>query len=357
MPALDGLRALAALSVITFHTRSAVDGGSSISHAYAWLAVAGWSGVDLFFVLSGFLITGILLDAKDHPHYFRNFYMRRVLRIFPLYYAVLVFMLLVAPHLFGADDPGVQRILDHQAYLWTYTTNFAVVHGGSEFFTGGWMWLTHLWSLAVEEQFYLVWPLLVFVLPRRWLVGAAAAIVVAAPILRHVLISGGMSGEAIYQLTPCRLDTLAIGALIAVLVRARPEWTDRVIRGLALAGALGVAGALVIAHRLDSEDPAVQVIGFSALALGFAAIVLRASRGVRWLEHPVLMRLGRYSYGIYIFHALMLPGLRAHWKPPANAGGALAFTFVIVAASTALAAFSWHVFERRFLALKDRFTS
>jgi peptidoglycan/LPS O-acetylase OafA/YrhL len=118
-------------------------------------------------------------------------------------------------------------------------------------------------------------------------------------------------------------------------------------------GGVGVAAALALAHRFDAEAYAVQTFGLSALALGFGGIVLRAAHGARWLEARPLVRVGTYSYGIYIFHGLLLPAY-ARLFTPTSVAGALAFTALVFVASTAIAAASWHLYERRFLALKDR---
>ena len=354
MPALDGVRALAVVAVIVYHARPSLAVSSPIAHGWQWLGAAGWIGVDLFFVLSGFLITGILLDAKGDPHYFRNFYVRRTLRIFPLYYAVLALTLLVGPLVFGADDPGVRRILHEQGWLWTYTTNVEVLRTGEKLFSSGWLSLTHVWSLAIEEQFYLVWPLLVFLAPRRALVAIAGAIVIGAPLLRALMLHDGTPALAVYQLTPCRLDTLAVGALCAVLVRTYDlAVVARAARWMIAIGGLVVLGVLARVHHLDAEDRLVQIVGMSALAVLFGGVVVRGALGVRWLAHPALTTVGKYSYGIYVFHALLFP-LYVWIIPNDTVAGSMALTVFMFVATFAIAAASWHLFERRFLVLKDR---
>ena len=138
------------------------------------LTGAGWVGVDLFFVLSGFLITSILYEAKQSDGYFKNFYMRRVLRIFPLYYGVLFVAFAVVP-LFHPYQTGFYKTISHnQIFLWTYLQNYVQLPWE------GWAGFTHFWSLAVEEQFYLVWPAVVFLLNRRALMGVSIGMVVTA---------------------------------------------------------------------------------------------------------------------------------------------------------------------------------
>src|SRR4051794_24796932 len=215
-PALDGLRGTAILAVLVCHYSALLPQ----SPAVGTLQI-GWAGVDLFFVISGFLITGILLDARGTPNYFRNFYARRVLRIFPLYYGILAVTLLsmlavrlaTAPH----GDAGLRQLWAAQPWLWTFTVNF-------------WMplqptwnrWaeiVIPLWSLSVEEQFYLVWPLVVWRSSDRALIRTCLAVMVGVLFLRLVLTAIRVDWFALYTMTPTRADALAAGALVAVLLR------------------------------------------------------------------------------------------------------------------------------------------
>ena len=165
MAPLDGLRGLAILMVMAFHFAWVQPPRSLPAKLFVFVGSFGWAGVDLFFVLSGFLITGILLDSKSEPYYFRNFYARRILRIFPLYYSVLLVTLVVLPHFVSYDTPELTALLRSQAWLWLYSANVSVaVEHGHWLWNADWLRLGMLWSLAVEEHFYLVWPLLVFVL-------------------------------------------------------------------------------------------------------------------------------------------------------------------------------------------------
>ena len=167
VPALDGLRGVAILAVMLFHLITACGYGSDawVTRKIIGLTVGLWSGVDLFFALSGFLITGILLRARDQPSYFKNFYMRRALRIFPLYYAALIAIFVVLPYFVVIDTPAVQRVYDAQGWLWAYSEDVAIFVHNEDFFDPDWLWVGHFWSLAVEEHFYLVWPLIGVLLP------------------------------------------------------------------------------------------------------------------------------------------------------------------------------------------------
>src|SRR4051794_17305081 len=217
IPALDGLRGVAILLVLVFHfseSHSAMSGWFQKLHR---IAASGWVGVDLFFVLSGFLITSILFEAKRSSGYFRNFYMRRVLRIFPLYYGVLVVAFLLIPLVHPYQNPRYQTIAAHQGYLWAYLQNYVTWID--------WKGFTHFWSLAVEEQFYLVWPTVVFCLNRKslmWVCGVLICVALAVRVGRvvsyHDLPAAQYQAiaQATYYYTFCRMDALLVGAFLAL---------------------------------------------------------------------------------------------------------------------------------------------
>ncbi|MGA2216294.1 MAG: acyltransferase, partial [Bryobacteraceae bacterium] len=208
--ALDGIRGLAVLLVLQFHWAEGLTRMNPVESTSYFLLRAGWLGVDLFFVLSGFLITGILSDSKNGFHYFRNFYMRRVLRIFPAYYGFLIVAEFVVP--------GLLRLAHHKpiwqtsgyGWYWLYISNIGAALGHQDAEGFG-----HFWSLAVEEQFYFFWPLLVYFLSRRAAKRASVACIFAALTLRTCMVLIGHSHPAAAVLMPCRLDALAIGAWLA----------------------------------------------------------------------------------------------------------------------------------------------
>ena len=365
LPALDGVRGIAILLVMIFHFsmygHGLMPSALVIDRLYYRLASAGWIGVDLFFVLSGFLITGILHDARQGPHYFRNFYARRTLRIFPLYYGVLLLFLVVLPWLL--PEHGAWQGLDRDAaWYWTYLFNVRVAYQGWPDVPA----LGHFWSLAVEEQFYLVWPCIVLGLSSAHLRLFCLACVGAALTLRLGLVGTG-HGVAAFVLMPARMDALAAGGYLAMAVRA-PGGIDRMARvAVPAAAGLGVALAALFAWRrgLAVQDPVVATVGHTLLACWFGTVLaLAATPGsaARVLGSPVLRFFGRYSYGLYVFHAPLLflaPGVIPLDLVPTVMGSQLirqlVFMAIATGASVLLALASWHGFEKHFLKAKALF--
>jgi len=324
---------------------------------------AGWTGVDLFFVLSGFLITGILLETKSRTGYFTVFYARRTLRIFPLYYAFLFAWFVILP-LVAWPGPGFRSLSAEQGWYWTYMANVKIGREGwPELYDLG-----HFWSLAVEEQFYLFWPLVVMLLSRRRFTLVCAGIVAGAPILRLVLFETDLRLAA-YVLTPARIDSLAIGALLSLAIRSARVWrfAARAARPV-FAGSLLVL--VVLAYReggkLQPGAMATVTAGFTIIAIASAAliaIVLSSPEGSvigRILGSRSMRMLGRYSYCLYVVHnpvALMLErrGFTIDVIPELF-GSKLPATFVFATVafggSLAISVLSWHLFESRVLALK-----
>jgi peptidoglycan/LPS O-acetylase OafA/YrhL len=368
-PALDGIRGIAVLSVMTFHffLFGKMASTDVVDRVAAGTAKAGWAGVDLFFVLSGFLITGILFDARGKPHFLRNFYARRVLRIFPLYYGVLVAFFVVLPHLF-ASSSVVRANTGGQAWFWSYLSNVHVaLHGWSA--TS--VYVDHFWSLSIEEQFYVLWPFVVAALSRRALLRTCAAIAVASLLLRIWLHAHHLPNAA-FVLTATRMDALAIGAFISLGVRGADELRTmlRWVKPM-LATTTALLAAIWIARGgFDKNDPVVGTIGFTLLAISFGGVILLAiypagggSRMTRLFLCKPLRALGKYSYSLYVFHqpvALLLVsvGISAAAAPAVWGSalpGELAYAAIAGTISLIAAMLSWHLFEKHFLKLKDRF--
>lgn len=314
VPALDGLRGIA-IALVMAHNLSVLDDSPGLSARVIGRFVdAGWIGVQLFFALSGFLITSILLATKEAPNYFRAFFGRRVVRIFPLYYGVLIVAFVVLPILHAAPQ-AITSGAHNQVWLWTYLSNWASPFGrGVDAFP-------HFWSLAVEEQFYLLWPLLVHSLSTRGLIKTCVALAVVAFVSRLALLLSGFDVQGPYLFTICRMDALALGAAGAALLRipAAVEWIVTRRRMLARIAMIGLAVGFVVTGdyaRTKFDD---QTFGYTLLAVVFATLVtlsvvsdaLGAEDGarqvwwVRALHNRVLRELGRVSYGLYVFHMLL----------------------------------------------------
>ncbi len=369
IPVLDGMRGIAVLCVMVLHFTlvNAVTGAELV---FFEVTRVGWVGVDLFFVLSGFLITGILYDAKGGAHFFRNFYMRRVLRIFPLYYAFLVFVLILLPMV----RPATAVPAGTQFWLWTYLSNVMFARVGWEGMPGH---TTHLWSLAIEEQFYLLWPLIVFFASRRRLVQICVGAIVFAELTRLGLHYSAADGIAGYALMPARIDALAVGALVAVLARDPSgaamllRFSRPVMLGAAVWLAIVIGWTLVaVGGILPPLDVRVQLGAYTPISLLFGALLVRAiaapdsSRTARVLSSATLAAFGRYSYALYLIHIVVRNVFHGQLtqldgKLPTVLGSQLPAQVGVLLAgigiSYALAFASWHLFEKHFLALKRFF--
>ncbi len=359
IPGLDGVRGLAILVVLIHNVGYFEEPTDSLVIKIIRLAIGGgWIGVQLFFVLSGFLITSILLDSKHDAHYFRSFYVRRVLRIFPLYYLTLIVAFIALPRLIDLGD-WIEQARRVQIWHWTYLSNWFGSAPG----------LSHFWSLAVEEQFYLIWPFAVFSLSKDRLIHMCGLLVVSALLFRIVMVVCHAPDGFIYTSTITRWDTLGCGAAIAVAMRD-PSWYKRVVRWLRL-GAIPLGCVLLLItvadHGLLWWTPLAQTVEYSTLALLFGFLILAVidpslptDRLRRVVESRWLRFFGKYSYGMYVLH-VPIHELGKAWLTPWIIGGTrltrpahlVAYIAGNLALSTAAAVVVWHLVERRFLSLKD----
>lgn len=354
--ALDGVRGLAILAVLTGHLLNTNDvSASSAVQLLLDIRDLLWVGVTLFFALSGFLITGILYDTLGSRRYFRTFYARRALRIFPLYYGVLIALLLVTRPLHFDWHGEAWR-------LWTYTTSIP--------FTMEWannpsryVNLRQFWSLAVEEQFYLLWPVIVFSL-RSWRKVLAATVVGAGLSLafRTALAWSGQPPQN-HTLFGC-MDALLFGGSLALFVRSR--YREQALRWGApvFLCALGITLAEAFSHsRFDWwSSRYLTTVGMTILSIGMAALVAASVKPLSVTQklcmNPVLRFFGRYSYGLYVFHysvdnSLSLPlreSLRARGAP--NPVAILGAAIAVLGISVAMSVLSYHLYEVHFLKLK-----
>jgi peptidoglycan/LPS O-acetylase OafA/YrhL len=365
---LDGIRGLAILMVMALHFLGEAAFAAAPDRRFVQIAMYGGYGVDLFFVLSGFLITGILCDTRGSARYFRDFYARRALRIFPLYYGTLVLMLIVVPALPAFHSDAIDSVRRQQAWLWLYGINFLQAREAD------WLpYVSHFWSLAVEEHFYLVWPLAVWFLTPRRLLALCAGLVVFSTIARVLLAWGGVNDIAVHVLTFTRLDGLGIGAFLAVYAREYAEPHVPLRRAgcwLAVAGAVGVTALVALGTMTGVPVPAVLTARRTFFVLLLAALIpLGLTGGTRAplgavLSGRVLRFFGTYSYGLYVFHAIIADYMRRHdtlaaltrFVPNVVAAVLLqAAIGTLLSVTIAVASYEWY--ERRFLALKERFRS
>ncbi len=366
VPELDGIRGIAILVVLVSHFGSTANGdhvnlGRLLNEAFG----LGWVGVDLFFVLSGFLITGILLDSKGSGRYFSSFYARRTLRIFPLYFLyVIAFFHVAMP---------IGRLLGHGEYVdtsgeiwyWLYLANWWNGLGHSI------KYLIHFWSLCIEEQFYFTWPLIVLLASRRVLKAICLTLIVLSPVLRFLFTTSGSTPRLfLYNFTPFRMEPIALGALIAILVREDKTsiLVERTMKHLWIPALLTFAAVAVHSGTIGLAAVPVSRFGYTCVDLTFASFVyfvahsVRENRKVGFLRNRALRSCGKYSYGMYVLHmpiVILLAVPLAYLFSRVHVGTPVARVVVAIAVGTALtyaaALISWNVLENPFLRLKRRF--
>lgn len=362
VPELDGIRGLAILGVIFHHVGSVER--TPYERILSETIGLGWCGVDLFFVLSGFLITGILIDTKSTPGALRNFFARRVIRIVPLYYLSLLIFFHVLPAVGHLASKFSNFVPYEEAWYWLYLVNWSPTTGMAH------AALSHLWSLSIEEQFYIIWPFVVFSQTRRSMLWICGGIIVASFCLRATL-GQFLAPQVIYRNTLFRADALAFGALCALLVRnaRHMDWIQKV-KPIALASCLtGLVVSVAVARTTDAYAAPMNVFGFTCLGALFAYLVLWAaaeSRETRFrslIRSRVLRSIGKYSYAMYIFHVPITLLLHAGFRPwfdkvnsPTLVSSLVVVNFLVaVLLSFVAAVASWWLFENRFLQLKTRF--
>jgi peptidoglycan/LPS O-acetylase OafA/YrhL len=353
---LDGVRGLAILAVFLFHYgRGASQSPVAWVRGLSGFVGLGWSGVDLFFVLSGFLITGILYDTTADPGYYRKFYIRRILRIFPIYYIACAVLY------FAGTTAGVHWTAGHLSFL-LYLGYPAALIWPSLVQLTPFMPITHLWSLSAEEQFYMGWPWMIRRLGTgRNILAACAAIFGLALALRLACVNFGAPGWA-YPFLLCRMDTLATGAALAIVVRKTGAARMQAWAAGALAvTALCFAALCASQHSVDRANPVISTWGYSLLALGYGAIlVLSLGLLSGFFSSGILRFFGKYSYGLYLYHFPLTVVLEPLKMPIIQhlhslAAGSVAYLAACLGVNLLVAGLSFRFIESPVLRLKSRF--
>ena len=336
---LDGLRGCACLLVVLGHYFG------EVAHGLHGLRLE-WIGVDLFFCLSGFLIGGILLDNRSSPSYFATFYIRRGFRIFPIYYLTVTLLLLALPRFSGVVEPAALP-----GVYYGYLQNFLMSFSGAEVPE----WLMPTWTLCVEEQFYLLLPLILLLTPPRFLLRVLLCLIASASLFRLVLVLMSANKLALFMLPPTEWDLLFVGVLGAYARRTPALWhrlqadNRRVLRVLIFAG-LAAVPLLALGDNLLGVR-SFDVMGRLAVAVALTGLVVLlvsgAPEGARF-RAPALCFLGRISYGLYLIHqpvAGILHGALLGGRPDIGTLAQIAVTLVALAASITIAHLSWTFFE------------
>lgn len=358
LPALDGVRGLAVLMILAFHFWQSLyrfPEASGIQAHLRFLAI-GQTGVDLFFVLSGFLITGILLNTKGTPHFLLNFYARRAIRILPLYYLLVLGYLLA-----GWVHSGFVGSLHQEWWYFLYLQNVGMTFWPQHVGEPG-----HFWSLGVEEHFYLLWPMLLLINDESrlpWVLGG----IVASGVISRLLLIPIVGPDRIFWFSPCRMDALALGALLAVAARRADiaNWSFQVCWWTLVS----LGPILLLLYPLTSGKAffAMQAIKYLLVAIAYTALIGSTVGPGRWifLENfftiPFLKWCGKYSYAMYVFHPaiylICTSWLRSNWSLARTAPALyLGCEFIVLLAMVFLVSWtSWHLFEKHFLKMKRFF--
>jgi peptidoglycan/LPS O-acetylase OafA/YrhL len=319
--------------------------------------------VDLFFVLSGFLITDILLKTKNSANYLRIFYLRRVLRIFPLYYlALVIFLILIST--FAPSFLNLEYYVRNQLWFWTYLQNWLFIFYPMP---GNTVALNHFWSLAVEEQFYLVWPFIILLFKKpKPIIYLLIVLLVGVITLRFLLWTFQIENLAYFNLyTFSRIDGICIGSLLAVLRTTNPKAINRYFTFIVL----GLAALNFVFYFFNKHNqfsfPYLAIAGYTTFAIIFGLLV---NEGVerqdtfisKFLSFQLFRFFGSISYSLYVFHwplyLILAPVLSTWFKSNLTFSHSSIIASVIATTLAVLLAWvSFHFFEKRFLLLKKRF--
>ncbi|MCO4101228.1 MAG: acyltransferase [Gemmatimonas sp.] len=352
--------------VVIVHNTSWISGPANrpLVKVFTAAAASGWVGVQLFFVLSGFLITGIIIDTRDVQGRLRRFFVRRALRIFPPYFLLLILSFLVVVPLTRGSQ-WAQAAAHYQWTYWLYLSNWTEPYGL------GVRGLGHLWSLAIEEQFYLLWPLLAYRMRSRQLRAILWMMVLSGPLVRYGLHWASFPELSLYSFTVARWDALAVGALLAIDARNPVSllWLQRWNGAVATCCLVALLALGIIQRGFHAQELPIQLLGQSLTAIVSGCVIvtvvhagqanwLRKSFSADWLVH-----VGKYSYAMYLFHVpvhtvlspVLSPWIQSshdEWQLPKL----LAYCLLVSVAAYGAARVSWLIVEEPSQHLKHRLT-
>lgn len=363
---LEGLRAIAILLVLLSHFTPGRDTTAGISSIIFKVASIGWSGVDLFFALSGYLITTILWNYKYSGKKLSHFWARRALRIIPIYFISLAFVFLIAPHLFGLGRHA--GILEQIPY-WLYVNNYVFPYENTWFTTAA------FWSLALEMQFYVVWPIVICRSSPRRLFWICITLLFSSLAGRLFLVANGAEWSTTYMWLPWRMDGLIAGSLVATWLRDSTRDKVRTRKSYVFAAIISGFfilyvvwfdfGSSVFKEPENWKIASFRIILPTILSLFFSSLIILAlSENIfsKILDVNFLKPISLYSYGLYIIHSLLIPTFELYIHPEKLArwlgpGDPAIYAYFIICSSIsfALAALSYELIEKRFLSFKSRF--
>jgi peptidoglycan/LPS O-acetylase OafA/YrhL len=347
--ALDGIRGVAILLVIFFHCFERIN-----IFPFNFLSEIGWVGVDLFFVLSGFLITGILNDAKGSDHYLKNFFGKRILRIFPLYYFTLlgIFVILKIPGISNINPVLDPRHLDSYIYYLTFTQNVFFSFNG----WGVTDLLNHFWSLAIEEQFYLIWQFVILYADRSSVLWICLALIPVSIITRNYQFDSDFS----YIFTLARIDALVIGLMLAILIRYYNSLLNKIALPLLFLCLLALIFVSINSPHLGFRNPYYVRFGYTLFALLFACIItLLYDRTIVGkltnyvLSIWVLRFFGKYSYGLYVYRWLLYKSIYSYFEMNYVFPKKYILLFLLFVLVVSMVSF--HTVEKYFLSFRYKF--
>ncbi len=353
--ALDGLRGIAILAVMLCH--SSIIGPNQPESSFGTTLLAlfdfGWAGVDLFFVLSGFLITQIILSSRNNAGWINSFFIKRAFRILPIYF-LFISLLVIAGYTIKSQDGEFNFITDNQFYYWLMAQNFIAL------ITNNWwpglFYDGHLWSLAIEWQFYMVWPFIAGRLSHKALALFSCFVILVALITRIILWQLDTHIAIIYTHTITRMDSIAIGALIAIIVGSGINKTlpRKISNVLICNGIVFIAVTFYFYGRASYHVPLMYTVGYTIIATLFAGLILKAVTNNddatfnRILSTRFLTMVGKYSYAMYIIHLPLMNTLGIYVKEFTSKNFYAQWIYLptLFIATLLIAMVSWKIIEK-----------